>query len=211
MEKEIWKDIEGYEGIYQVSNLGRIKSLEREEITNGAVKRRIRKEKILCPHPNGEGYPSVVLSKNGRMKTFKVHRLVAEAFIPNPENKPFIDHINRNKTNNTINNLRWCTGKENMSNPLTKEHLSKTFKELGFKRSKKVLQLDKNGKVFRLWNNARAASEDLKIDSKSIYYCCLKKPKYKTAGGYKWLFLYDYLADWLEAFQDECMEKEKVA
>ena len=103
---EIWKDVQGYEGLYQVSNLGRVKGLKRSKIRK------------LCNDRGG--YLCVSLKKQGKAKNFKVHRLVAVAFIPNPENKPEVDHINAIKTDNNINNLRWVTAKENMNNPLTK-------------------------------------------------------------------------------------------
>ena len=98
---EIWKDIEGYEGIYQVSNKGRIKSFY------GV------KEKILVTRTKGHDYEKVLLSKNGVGKTFLIHRLVAKAFIPNPENKPEVNHIDGNKKNNCVENLEWMTCSEN--------------------------------------------------------------------------------------------------
>ena len=115
---EIWKDVQGYEGLYQVSNLGRIKSLGRfvDRLASGHC---WQEERILKPHKTKYGYLNVILSKKGKTKTFSVHRWVALAFIPNPENKPQIDHINADKTNNTVNNLRWVTCKENINNPLT--------------------------------------------------------------------------------------------
>lgn len=112
---EIWKDIPNYEGIYQVSNIGNVKSLSR--LSNG----RVLKEKILkfyIAHKRG-GYKIVGLHKNNKMKHIPIHRLVALTFIPNPENKPQIDHINGIRTENTIENLRWVTPKENANNPLT--------------------------------------------------------------------------------------------
>lgn len=103
--KEIWKDIKGYEGKYQVSNLGNVKSLERFDKYNRYVK-----EKILIPRKHTGGYLRVGLSR----KDFYIHRLVAEAFIPNLKNKKYINHIDGDKTNNNINNLEWCTANENM-------------------------------------------------------------------------------------------------
>ena len=99
---EIWKWISGYEDLYQISNKTRVKSF-----CNG-------KEKILKQGFNMNGYPTVSLRKNGKAKTHTVHRLVSEAFIPNPENKKYIDHIDANRANANIENLRWVTQKENI-------------------------------------------------------------------------------------------------
>ena len=111
--KEIWKPIEGYKGKYEVSNLGRIKSL-----CWGRVK-------ILKKHLSKHGYVVTYLSINTLVKTIKVHRLVAQAFIPNPDNKPCVNHIDSIRTNNNVNNLEWCTWKENT------RHSSKKGRMLG--------------------------------------------------------------------------------
>lgn len=106
--KEIWKDIKGYEGIYQVSNLGSVRSLERK-IMHGDGKPYTVKEKMLKPAITSHGYQSVHFSIDNLAKIFKVHRLVAEAFIENPNNLPSINHKDEIKTNNAVENLEWCT------------------------------------------------------------------------------------------------------
>lgn len=113
---EIWKDIEGYEGLYQISNLGNVKSLARV-IINKHGKEQTYPEKLLTPDvyvTNYSNYLRVTLSKNHNTKRYSVHRLVAEAFIPNPENKTHVNHIDNNAENNFVENLEWCTHSENM-------------------------------------------------------------------------------------------------
>lgn len=127
---EEWKDIEGYEGLYKVSNLGRVKSLEREVIYSNGSKR-IHKERILKLSKRGRGYNSVHLCKNNEEKTYTVARLVAIAFIPNDDpNKTEVDHIIPISMGGTdeVNNLRWVTHKENMNNETTKINRSESMK-----------------------------------------------------------------------------------
>ena len=114
--EEIWKDIPGYEGWYQVSNLGRVKRLKKIHCNHG--KRKIvEREHILKPVADKKGYSIVILSNGGKdKKHLKVHRLVADAFIENKENKPQVDHINRIRSDNRVDNLRWVTNSENQYN-----------------------------------------------------------------------------------------------
>lgn len=111
MPDEIWKDIKDYEGLYQISNYGNVKSLPKERHNRRGVY--IQKEKLLSLTNTSTGYKKVELVKDGKRKGFKVHRLVAQAFIPNPDEKPQVNHIDGDKTNNYVDNLEWATASEN--------------------------------------------------------------------------------------------------
>lgn len=111
--EELWKDIEGYEGLYQISTLGRVK-----RVTTG---------RILKGGKNTSGYIQMYLYKQGIRDVNRIHRLVAESFIPNPENKPEVNHINEDKTNNRVDNLEWCTRKENSNHGTRNKRVSKTL------------------------------------------------------------------------------------
>lgn len=115
--QEIWKDIEGYEGCYQVSNLGRVKSLK------------FGKEKILTPTINSRGYYHTCLRKDGRSDTVYIHRIVAKAFLPNPDNLPLINHKDEDKTNNRVDNLEWCSVYYNLHYGSAIENLIKSIKK----------------------------------------------------------------------------------
>lgn len=132
--KEIWKDIKEFRGLYQVSNLGRVKSIDRTTIYNtGAI--RTTKGKILSIGKNKLGYSQVSLSKHDKQYSRRVHRLVAEAFILNPNNKTQVNHIDGNKENNKVENLEWCTKSEN------ELHAYK----MGLKKSRKGILLKSKG------------------------------------------------------------------
>lgn len=172
---EVWKPIEGYEGLYEVSDYGRIKSLER--YMNNKGKPQIVKEKILKQSTINSGYKRVELSKDGNRKPFLVHRLVALAFVPNPDNKPHVNHIDENKVNNCSENLEWVTLKENNNYG---EHNHKA----AIARGLHIGIFDKQGNCIKEFNSMSEASRNTGINYASIHDCV--KGKQKHAGGYIW-------------------------
>ena len=114
MEKEIWRPIKGYENLYEISSRGRIKSVDRY-VKGRYGNLRFQKGGIRKTTCNSRGYPAIALCKDGKYKMFNIHRLVAKAFIPNPDNLPEINHKDENKENNCVDNLEWCTRKYNMN------------------------------------------------------------------------------------------------
>ena len=140
--KEIWKDVKGYEGLYQVSNLGRVKSLERVTINN-----RIVHERILKLRHDKKGYNICCLRIDGEKKFFGVHRLVAKAFIPNANNYPVVNHKDEIKDNNIVDNLEWCTYKYNSNYGTSSKRISEKKKGANNPNSKMVVLLN-NGLLF---------------------------------------------------------------
>ena len=127
--KEIWKDIQQFEGLYQVSNIGLVKSMKKEWVT-GSNNVILKKQETILKHSiNSGGYPSVVLTKNGKPKTISIHRLVANHFIDNINNLECVDHINGIKIDNNVENLRWCTKRQNCSfdNKIFKKNKSSLY------------------------------------------------------------------------------------
>ena len=181
---EIWKDIKGYEGLYQVSNIGRVRSVDR--YVNHIGCKVIRKGKILRPATDTSGYHGVILSKNNIAKRYKVSRLVASAFIPNPQNKEQVNHIDGNKLNNNVVNLEWCTASENIEHAY-KNGLLIIPSGSNDKRSIRVNQIDKNtGAIIATYAGLREAERITGIRHGNIWCCCQGRYKHKTAGGYKW-------------------------
>lgn len=120
--EEVWKDIKGYENYYQVSNLGRVKGIDRKNSRGNFVKGR-----ILKPNIDRDGYRTVSLQKNGKVKRLKISRLVALAFIPNQDNKPIVNHLDETKDNDKIDNLEWATAKENINYGTAIQRRAKTI------------------------------------------------------------------------------------
>lgn len=198
--EEIWKDIEGYEGLYMISSMGRVKSVDRQ-VRKENYFRTVR-ENFLKQRLGKHGYVQVTLCKDGRMKTYLIHRLVAKAFIPNPESKPYIDHINTIKTDNRTDNLRWVTRKENGQNPLSRLHRSECQKgekncmygKFGkeHNRSIPIVQLTMDGKYIRGWDCTRQVERELGFRSNNI--CSVLRKRTNSAHGYKWMYKSDYYA-----------------
>ena len=170
--KEEWRDIKGYEGKYQISNLGRVKSLRN---TRGSYR-----EKILRFKLEVSGYFKVSLCKNNKIKSFYIHRLVAEAFIPNLNGYSQVNHKDENKTNNCVDNLEWCTAKYNSNYGTRTQRGSESSKGISRNKGSKHPQARKvqcitTGKKF---NCIKEASEYYYIDRHSISDCCNGKYKY---------------------------------
>ena len=179
-EEEIWRDIKGYEGLYQVSNMGRVKSLERT-VTRKNGRKYTVKELILKPNSDGHGYLRVDLGNgSGKGKTIKVHRLVCEAFHKNPENKPCVNHIDENKTNNTASNLEWCTYEENNNHGSHNARIAKAL-------SKPVGQYTLDGKLIKVWKSTMEVERQLGFSFKHIR--AVARGKQKTAYGYVWKYI----------------------
>ena len=179
MNSEIWKDIKDYEGLYQISNLGNIKSVTRK-VKNKKYGTMIAKEKILKQNMSKAGYFTIGLCKNGKTKTTSVHRLVASTFILNPKNKPCINHLDNNPSNNNVKNLEWCTQKENI------QHACKSGNMNGV--PKKINQYDLEENFIKTWKSMQEASRNLKIPASNICYCCKGYSKYSHAGGFIWRY-----------------------
>lgn len=161
--EERWRDIPDYEGLYQASSFGRIKSL-------------FKSGKILKPNIDKDGYFRYALCKNGKRKDYYGHRLIALTFIPNVKGYEQVNHIDGNKQNNNANNLEWCTCKENVN------HSINVLK----KRIKKVNQYDLNNNYINSYSSIKIAGEINNIKSQNIWRCCQNiRP---TAGGYIWKY-----------------------
>ena len=160
---EIWRDIEGYEGLYQISNKGNVKSLK------------YGKERILRPGIDGYGYMFVCLCNDNVMKYFKLHRLVAQAFIPNPRNLQEVNHKDENKLNNCVENLEWMTHIDNCNYGTRNKRISR-----------KILQYFRSGEFIREWPSALEVGRVLGINRGNIASCC--KGKRNFAGDYRWKY-----------------------
>jgi hypothetical protein len=162
---ELWKDVVGYEGLYQVSSKGRIYSCISEKFMK------------LSMHP--KGYIMCGLTKDGKQITHKVHRLVAKAFIPNPNNYPQVNHKDENKNNNSMENLEWCTDDYN-------RHYGKTVERTAKAHQKQIDQYSIEGVFIKTWEGINVAADTLNLSRPHITDCC--KGRLNHTGGYVWKY-----------------------
>ena len=167
--QEIWKDIAGYEGYYQVSNLGNVRSVTRYvHHPKGGV--RVSHARVMKQSLNGDGYYFVNLQKGHESKPYRINRLVADAFLPNPNGLPCVNHIDKNRQNNAVDNLERCTVRYNVR----------------YSSCKAISQFDKNGRHIRDWDAITDITEQLGINTSNISQCC--QGKRNSAGGYIWRY-----------------------
>lgn len=175
--EEVWKDIKGFEGLYQVSNLGRVRSLDRYVDYGYSIA--YRKGKIMKAGKISNGYMQVELTNGKKIIHALVHRLVAEAFIPNPYNLPQVNHKDEKTSNNSVDNLEWCTSKENIN-------YGTGIKRRSQKLSVKVVKCDMNGNEIEEFSSIQEASRITRISAGNICLCC--KGKREQASGFKWKY-----------------------
>lgn len=169
MDVEVWKDIPGFEGYYEASTLGYIRSKERlVKYKKDGV--RIMKSHILKPKIMNKGYYEVILSKNNKQHSYRLHRLIATTFIPNPNNLPYINHIDENKLNNSVSNLEWCTPKYN--------------NDAHYGKNKVIYQFDLKGNLISTHTVYENAGRSVGGNKHGVYRCCIGK--LKTYKGFIW-------------------------
>lgn len=186
--KEIWKDIEDYEGLYQVSNLGRVCGVERDTIHwNGSINvSRHRELHIMSLMKNKRGYLYVGLCKNGHRRGFTVHRLVAKAFVKNPHHYNHVNHKDENKENNHADNLEWCSLTYNNRYGTKYERQGASLRKRN--NTRQIVQLTLSGKEIARFHSAYQAAKETGADERHIKDVCQHHYGCKTHFGYRWKF-----------------------
>lgn len=193
MEKEIWKPIKGYEGKYEVSNLGNVRSLDHVVFVKQDKREyeMLRKGKLLRPLVRRHGYLGVQLYGHGRnernLTTCSIHRLVAEAFLENPHNLPEVNHKDENKTNNRLDNLEWCTHKENSNYGTRAKRIGDCFRN-GYK-SKAIRQYTLDMEFIKEFPSLAEVKRQLGFASANISKCANGDRNYSHAYGYVWRYI----------------------
>lgn len=191
--EEIWKEIPGFEGLYEVSNIGRVRSLDRFVIDAYYSKGHIQKGRIHKNTLSKAGYYTTSLTdKNKIKKHYYIHRLVASAFIPNPNNYPVINHIDENPRNNSVDNLEWCTQKHNISSGTVPDRITQTAIDHKKKTAAKAIdQYTLDGEYIATYKSAGEVERRYGWFATSVYSCARGYRGKKTAYGFVWKFADD--------------------
>lgn len=171
MTQEMWKPVVGYEGVYEVSNCGNVRRVGGN---------------VMKQHKTSFGYLALTLCKNGKVKTFQAHRLVAMAFVPNPNGKPFVNHLDEDKANNRADNLEWVTSAENNSYGTAPQRTAETLREYYKTHPYAVAKSVRCVETGIVYPTITQAGRELGINFKNISACLRGEPCRPTAGGYHW-------------------------
>lgn len=181
--EEIWKDVVGFEDYYQVSNLGNVRSKDREVNTwHGVI---LKRGRILKQSIGKNGYYSVCFQVQNKKKSYSVHRMVAQAFIPNLDNMPYINHKDENKLNNNIENLEWCTAKYIINYGTCKERRNQTKRETS-NLFKVTMQYNLDGTFVKEWKSTKEIERELGFSNQGVSACC--RGIRKSFNGFIWKY-----------------------
>ncbi|MCI0374689.1 NUMOD4 domain-containing protein [Lacticaseibacillus paracasei] len=170
---EVWKDVEGFEGLYQVSNMGRVRSLDRKDEIGRTVN-----ERVLAGWYDNHGYRVVTLHRDGNTKKWRVHRLVAIAFLDNPDNLPEINHKDEDKANNVVSNLEWCSSEYNANYGTRNERMAKA-------KERPIYVVSGSGHRY-FFNSTKKASELLGLNQSNVSKCLRGKVKHHHGFSFMW-------------------------